>query len=127
MPSRAITASLPPSTPAPDENSTYVPGCWVHRETRFFWRPGYWVAVNPDWCWTPDRYVWTPSGCLFVKGFWDHPLHERGLLFAPVRFDPTHKVAFAELYHGHNERCPVDGFHWGLRLLFDAVKTFCEA
>ncbi len=76
-----------PSTPAPDEDSTYVPGCWVHRETRFFWRPGYWVAVRPDWCWTPDRYVWTPSGCLFVNGFWDHPLHERGLLFAPVRFD----------------------------------------
>jgi acetylornithine deacetylase/succinyl-diaminopimelate desuccinylase-like protein len=46
--------------------------------------------------------------------------------FAPIRFDPAHKVAFAELYHGHNERCPVDGFNWGLRLLYDAVKSFCE-
>jgi hypothetical protein len=76
-----------PSTPAPDESSVYVSGCWIHRETRFFWRPGYWVAIGPDWCWSPDRYVWTPGGYLFVNGYWDHPLHERGLLFAPVRFD----------------------------------------
>jgi acetylornithine deacetylase/succinyl-diaminopimelate desuccinylase-like protein len=47
--------------------------------------------------------------------------------FAPIRFDPTHNIAFAELYHGHNERCPVDGFHWGMRLLYDAVVTFCAA
>jgi hypothetical protein len=87
LPPPPATLDQGPSTPAPDENSTYVPGCWVHRATRFFWRPGYWVAVTPDWCWTPDRYVWTPGGCLFVNGFWDHPLHERGLLFAPVRFE----------------------------------------
>ena len=87
LPPPPPTLDKGPSTPAPDEDSTYVPGCWVYRETRFFWRPGYWVAVKPDWCWIPDRYVWTPSGCLFVNGYWDHPLHERGLLFAPVRFD----------------------------------------
>jgi acetylornithine deacetylase/succinyl-diaminopimelate desuccinylase-like protein len=46
--------------------------------------------------------------------------------FAPIRFDPTHDVAFAEMYHGNNERCPVDGFHWGLRTLYDAVTTFCS-
>lgn len=87
-----------PSTPAPDENSSYVTGCWVHRETRFFWRPGYWVAVRPDWCWTPDRYVWTPSGCLFIDGFWDHPLHERGLLFAPVRFERRERFIYTPQY-----------------------------
>jgi hypothetical protein len=76
-----------PSSAAPDEKSTYVPGCWVYRETRYFWRPGYWLAFRPDWCWIPDHYVWTPGGCLFVAGYWDHPLHERGLLFAPVRIE----------------------------------------
>jgi acetylornithine deacetylase/succinyl-diaminopimelate desuccinylase-like protein len=46
--------------------------------------------------------------------------------FAPMQFDPAHKVAFADLYHGHDERAPVEGFKWGLRTLYDAVKTFCE-
>src|SRR5581483_726268 len=76
-----------PPTPAPDENSTYAPGCWVYRETRYLWRPGYWVAYTPHWVWTPAHYAWTPGGCLFIADYWDHPLDERGLLFAPVRFD----------------------------------------
>jgi hypothetical protein len=31
------------------------------------------------------HYVWTPGGCIFVEGYWDHPLHMRGMLFAPIR------------------------------------------
>jgi len=76
-----------PSAPAPDATSSYVPGCWVHREARFWWRPGFWVAFRPDWMWVPAHYCWSPGGCIFVEGYWDHPLHERGLLFAPVRFE----------------------------------------
>jgi acetylornithine deacetylase/succinyl-diaminopimelate desuccinylase-like protein len=45
--------------------------------------------------------------------------------FAPVRFNPEHDVSFADMYHGNDERCPVDGFQWGLRTLYDAVTTFC--
>lgn len=45
--------------------------------------------------------------------------------FSPLRFDVADDIAFADLYHGHNERAPVDGFKWGLRLLYDAVRTFC--
>jgi len=74
-----------PSTPAPEANSVYVPGCWIHREARFFWRPGFWSPYRPGWVWIPAHYVWTPAGCLFVEGYWDHPLESRGLLFAPVR------------------------------------------
>lgn len=74
-----------PSIPAPQANSSYVPGCWVHRETRYWWRPGFWAAYHPGWVWIPAHYVWTPGGCLFVEGYWDHPLEARGLLFAPVR------------------------------------------
>src|SRR5262249_53072909 len=36
--------------------------------------------------WTPACYKWTPAGYVFVEGFWDRPLCDRGLLFAPVRF-----------------------------------------
>lgn len=41
--------------------------------------------------------------------------------FSPVRFDPAHNVKFSELYHGDDERIPVDGFQFGLRMLFDGV------
>jgi hypothetical protein len=54
------------------------------------WRPGFWVAHRPDWLWVPARYAWTPGGCLFVEGYWDHPLEDRGLLFAPVAIDPRY-------------------------------------
>ncbi|HMF10969.1 MAG TPA: hypothetical protein VKE94_01650, partial [Gemmataceae bacterium] len=76
-----------PSTRAPDDNSSYVPGCWVYRESRYWWRPGYWVAYNPDWVWIPAHYRRSPFGFIFVEGFWDHPLDRRGLLFAPVIFE----------------------------------------
>jgi hypothetical protein len=75
-----------PSTPAPEEESYYVSGCWVYQQTRYLWRPGHWVAYRPNWIWSPANYAWTPSGYLFVDGYWDHPLEERGLLFAPARF-----------------------------------------
>jgi hypothetical protein len=43
-----------PSTPGPEENSVYVPGCWVHRETRYLWRPGFWVGYRPR----ASAYFW---------------------------------------------------------------------
>jgi hypothetical protein len=78
-----------PATPAPDDTCTWVPGCWLWRQTRFVWRPGFWVAYHPNWVWLPARYVWTPAGCVFVEGYWDKPLESRGLLFAPVTIERT--------------------------------------
>jgi hypothetical protein len=68
--------------PAPDD--VFVPGCWVYREARYLWRPGFWITPRPGWLWTPAHYVWSPAGYVFVDGFWDYPLESRGLLFAPV-------------------------------------------
>ena len=73
------------SIPAPNDNSLYAPGCWVYREQKYYWRPGFWVDFRPGWVWIPARYLWTPGGYVFVEGYWDHPLEERGLLFAPIR------------------------------------------
>jgi hypothetical protein len=91
-----------PSTPAPSPQSAYVPGCWVWRGPRFQWRPGFWMSFHPGWVWAPARYVWTPSGCIFVEGHWDYPLHCRGLLFAPVRFrhpaGPWRRIAYRPRY-----------------------------
>lgn len=46
--------------------------------------------------------------------------------FAPVKFDPTHAIDFSKMYHGHDERIPVDGLTWGLRVLYEAVESFCS-
>lgn len=42
--------------------------------------------------------------------------------FAPVRLDP--RMPFGSLYHGNDERLPIDGFLWGLRLYTDVVLEF---
>jgi len=39
--------------------------------------------VPSGWVWVPACYKWTPCGWVFVSGYWDAPLCERGLLFAP--------------------------------------------
>jgi hypothetical protein len=76
-----------PSEPAPTSDSVFVPGNWVYRETRYVWRPGFWRDYRPGRIWVPAHYVWTPAGYLYVEGYWDYPLRERGLLFAPVAID----------------------------------------
>ncbi|MFW6050243.1 MAG: M20/M25/M40 family metallo-hydrolase [Myxococcota bacterium] len=47
--------------------------------------------------------------------------------FSPVKFHPVHDVKFAELYHGDDERIPVEGFKFGVRMLADAVFRFCAS
>lgn len=43
--------------------------------------------------------------------------------FSPVRLGP--EINFNRLYHGHDERIPVEGFRWGFRVLYDLVRDFC--
>jgi acetylornithine deacetylase/succinyl-diaminopimelate desuccinylase-like protein len=42
--------------------------------------------------------------------------------FAPVQLDP--KMPFGALYHGNDERMPIAGLIWGLRLYTDVVLAF---
>lgn len=42
--------------------------------------------------------------------------------FAPVRIGP--RTPFGSLYHANDERIPVDGFLWGLRLYTNVVLSF---
>lgn len=86
LPPPPESLDLGPSVPAPGENYSYIPGIWMFQENRYLWRPGYWLPYRPGWVWVPSCYKWTPAGCVFVPGYWDLPLLERGLLFAPVRF-----------------------------------------
>lgn len=43
--------------------------------------------------------------------------------FSPVRLGP--ELNFTRMYHGHDERIPVDGFRWGVRTLWEVVRDFC--
>lgn len=64
-----------------------------------------------------------------MPGFTDGgPFSKLGMLyygFSPVFFPEEPKVAFADLYHGDDERIPVDGFQQGLHVLKDVVTRFC--
>lgn len=44
--------------------------------------------------------------------------------FSPVKMPKD--IRFADLFHGHNERVPVDGLAWGTNVLFDVVRRFCS-
>lgn len=43
--------------------------------------------------------------------------------FAPVQLPADMK--FSEMFHGHNERIPVEGFLWGYNVLSELVLTWC--
>jgi hypothetical protein len=76
-----------PNVPAPDDDSIYIPGNWVPQSEGYAWQAGYWADARPGYVWTPPQYTWTPAGYCYVDGYWDYPLEDRGLLFAPVYFN----------------------------------------
>ena len=43
--------------------------------------------------------------------------------FSPVKLPPG--LEFSRLYHGHDERIPVDGFRWGVQTFVEAVHRYC--
>ena len=45
--------------------------------------------------------------------------------FSPIRFPKG--LNMSALFHGVNERIPVEGFKWGLQVLFDVVLDLCSA
>ena len=41
--------------------------------------------------------------------------------FTPLQFPEADEVAFSDLFHGHDERIHVEGFQWGLKVLWDVL------
>ena len=73
-----------------------------------------------------------PSGMpvpYMIPGFTDSFAYARlGAIcygFSPVQLGP--ELNFTRMYHGHDERIPVAGFTWGLRVLHELVRDFCRA
>ena len=42
--------------------------------------------------------------------------------FSPVKLDP--QMPFGALYHGNDERLPIEGFYWGLKVYAEVVLKF---
>ncbi len=74
-------------TPQPSADTTLTPGIWVYQDNRYLWQPSHWVPIRAGWIWVPAHYFWTPRGYIFVRGYWDYELDQRGMLFAPVYLD----------------------------------------
>jgi acetylornithine deacetylase/succinyl-diaminopimelate desuccinylase-like protein len=45
--------------------------------------------------------------------------------FVPLMLPPT--LRFADMFHGHNERIPVDGLAWGTETLMQVVRRCINA
>ena len=84
-PPRSLEAG--PNSPAPGPEGVWSSGSWIWQQSRYDWQPGYWVIQQPEWVWTPSHYTWTPRGYVYVKGYWDHDIEHRGVMFAPVYYE----------------------------------------
>ena len=61
-----------------------------------------------------------------LKFFAEHPRKTPVCLgFTPMKLSPDLKIT--TLFHGVNERIPVEGFKWGLDVLADVVTELCGA
>jgi hypothetical protein len=78
-----------PNVPQPSGDANWVPGNWLWQEQHYIWRPGYWIVPPPQWVWVPSYYAWSPGGYVYVQGYWDYPIVDRGLLFAPAYVSPV--------------------------------------
>jgi len=47
--------------------------------------------------------------------------------FSPVKIEKGSGIRFADMFHGHNERVPVEGLRWGADLLYSVVTDFCRS
>ena len=88
LPEPPETVEVGPNGLPPSADQSWIPGSWVWHHGRYAWRPGYWVTAQADWDWVPAHYTWAPRGYVFVDGYWDYSVARRGVLFAPVYFDP---------------------------------------
>jgi hypothetical protein len=88
LPEPPATIESGPTVPASSTTSFYIPGSWVWRAGHYAWRPGEWIEYRTGWVWVPAHFRWSPIGYIFVEGYWDYPLANRGVLYAPVAY-PT--------------------------------------
>jgi len=73
--------------PAPSADMFYVPGSWTWYDGRYAWRAGFWQTGRAGYIWVSAHYRWTPYGYVYVPGYWDLAVANRGVVYAPVVVD----------------------------------------
>lgn len=87
LPQPPAMTNVEPVGEASAEGQTWIPGVPVWNQNAYSVRPGYWAEMQSNWQWTPAYYVQTPRGYVFVDGYWDYSVYNRGVLYAPVSFN----------------------------------------
>ncbi|AMV28281.1 hypothetical protein VT84_28010 [Gemmata sp. SH-PL17] len=126
---KTLLADLPeppaPKDEAPDAkenpNAMWVPGIWERKDGRFEWQPGYWAPVREGVIWQQSQFVATETGFVFVSGYWDFALEERGLLYVPMYFSKAQRAKSGWTYRPEYViPFGVEG-KWGQGGTFDAL------
>ena len=87
-----------PSSPPPGADYFWIPGSWQYDQGQFVWQAGFWAQAQDNWVWVPNRYISTPSGCLYREGFWDYEVDTRGTVFCPMTFRTGYSQSFRPQY-----------------------------
>ncbi|MEK6237824.1 MAG: hypothetical protein N2C14_24200, partial [Planctomycetales bacterium] len=81
-----------PQAEAPSQDHIWDPGRWTPKGEKHAWTAGVWIPARQDQVWIPDRQAWTPRGVVYLSGYWDYRLVQRGIAFAPAYFEkPVHE------------------------------------
>lgn len=91
----------------------------------------------------PDSELWSaicdvvkeraglPAVPYMIPGFTDGQsfgrLGARWYGFSPLWLDVDGELRFSDLFHGYDERIPEDGYHWGVKTLYQVVERFCRS
>jgi len=89
QPPKSVEAG--PNIEASSNDQTWIPGNWRYRDDRYAWSAGYWAPARENWSWTPAYYRWSHRGYVYVDGYWDYPVVNRGVVFAPVHIGVAYR------------------------------------
>ncbi len=85
VPVPPLAKQVGPIGNAPSANHVWLPGHWSYSNGQFVWKNGFWGQGNNNWVWTAPHYIQTVNGAVLINGFWDRPITQRGVLFAPLQ------------------------------------------
>lgn len=83
----------------PKTDYFWIPGHWRYKpEARdFVWYEGRWQEFDEEWQYVPAHYVWREKGYVFIDGFWDWNLQERGTAYSAVQIPKNERADIAYL------------------------------
>lgn len=87
MPSPPVERRQESPAPSTAADEFRVPGYWSNKQGEYHWTSDFAAPHKQGWVWIGSHWAWTPRGALFLPGYWDYALANRGVAFAPVRLN----------------------------------------